>query len=496
MEDWLEKLIKEIIWKAFQDAIGKLSSLIEEKLAELTPGKKLASSPLVAVVASDETSVTLLVRGRFKLWDGAAAPFMRVQVKVSKELDDQLSPPIQILEWQTVIGDLLITKKNLWSMALGFGWDQGTVLCRLAAKVIPAGLGFDILVQGLDEQGLVIGIDADLPSPIPLGASGLALSGVGGDFAYNFIARLNNGVPKPPATTWDESTWDASDYVAWAQGQDVDRWVAGPPEQTAVGIGLRADLRDIMTMGWLLSLGPIGLAVLTPGPVFILGGRGRLLNSPSIEVEGYTAVDVASQSMALGLGLKASVPPEGKLRLLHAKGSMDAYFSLQRPSDWYLRLGTNKSPIAARILDELEADVFLMLGHDAIPKPDGTAGDGVFFGVGIAYGAEWKAWIVEVVAKIGARAALAVGWNPLELGGEFAIWGELGLKVWEIGLKILLALDVAGYVAEPTRLKGQAGWKLDLPWLLPGLEGAIEYSLGESNAAPKLNSPLLLGSSF
>jgi hypothetical protein len=494
MDDWFERLVKEIVWKAILDAVGELQGLakskIEEKLNELEPGKELSSSPLVQVVTVDTQSVTLLVRGRFKLFDGAAAPFIRLQVRVSKTVDAQLSPPLTILNWDTVVGDLQIKKDGVFTAELGFGWDRGAWLGRGAFKVIPAGFGLDILLGGLDERGLMVGIDVDLPSPIPLGSSGAMLSGVGGDFAYNFVPRLNNGVPKQPPGT----PWDASDYVGWAKNTELDRWQSGPPDQTAVGVGLRADFGDLMTFGWLVSLEPVGVAILTPGPIFVLGGKGKLINSDSIALEGYAAIDIVSESIALGLSMKASEPASGDFKFLEAKGSLDTFFSFERPSDWYVRFGTRSSPISAKVLMALDAEVYLMLGSGAVPSPDGTTNDGVFFGLLIAYGGEWKAWIVSVVAKIGAQAALGVGWNPFQLGGAFAIFGELGLKVWKFGLKIVLQTGLTGYIANPTKLTGDVSWKLDLPWPIPDVSGTVAYSLGDSDGPPDLKSPLLLGS--
>jgi hypothetical protein len=37
--------------------------------------------------------------------------------------------------------------------------------------MIQAGLGLDLLFSGLDERGLMVGIDGYLPLPIPLGAA-------------------------------------------------------------------------------------------------------------------------------------------------------------------------------------------------------------------------------------------------------------------------------------------------------------------------------------
>jgi hypothetical protein len=491
MDDWFEHLVKDVIWKGIQDAVGDLeaeaSSAIHDELNGLHTGDKLSSSPLVQVVATDAASVTLLVRGRFKLFGGAAQPFIRIQVRVSKTVDAELSPPLTILHWDTVVGDLKIEKANVFTAELGFGYDAGAWLGRGAFKVIPAGFGLDLLLGGLDERGLMVGIDIHLPAPIPLGSSGAVLTGVGGDFAYNFVARLNNGVPQP-------TPWDATDYVAWAKDQELDRWVAGPPEETAVGIGLRAGFGDLPTLGWMLSLDPIGLAVLTPGPIFILGGKGKLINTDAIEAEGYVAVDIPSASMALGLGVQAKVPKSGDFKLLEAGGSLDAFFSFDRPSDWFVRFGTNTSPVKGKVFKALEADLFLMLGHGAVPAPDGTSHDGISFGVGLALGDEWKWWIVEVVAKIGARVSVGIGWNPVELEGAFAIYGQLGLKIWEFGFKIVLQADLTGHVPKPTKLSGDAHFNLDLPWPIPDVDGTVAYTIGDSDGPPDLKSPLLLGS--
>src|SRR6266542_1741047 len=440
MDDWFDHLVKDVIWQGLQDWSGDLktksSGAIHDELKKLKPGDTLSGSPLVAVIAKSESddTVTLLIRGRFRVFGGSVAPFMRLQVVVSRKVDKSLDPPITITAWQTVVGDLAIKKDGVFTAELAFGWDQGAWLGRGAFKVLPPGFGLDLLLGGLDERGLMVGIDTDLPSPIPLG-NGMVLTGVGGEFAYNFIPRLNKG-------QWQATPWNATDYVAWAKDDEdagPDRWVQGAPELSAVGIGLHADFGDLPTMGWLLKLQPIGLAVLTPGPVFILGGKGTLLNAgDAIKLQGYVAVDIPSSSMALGLDFHGLEPEKGDFKFLDVHGSLDGFFSFDRPADWYLRLGTRTSPVSAKVLKGLDADLFLMVGHGAMPSPDGGNDVGVFMGLGIAYGEEWKVSIVYVVAKIGARAALGVGWDPLEVGGSFGIYGELGLKVWGLGLKVVL----------------------------------------------------------
>ncbi len=490
MDDWFDHLVKDVVWKAIQDEVGSLegqaAAAIQDKLADLNPGDKLSSSPLVQVVTTDATSLTLLVRGRFKLFGGAVAPFIRIQVRVAKTVDEHLDPPLTVLRWDAVAGDLQITKEGVFTAELGFGYADGAWLGRGAFRVLPAGFGLDLLLGGLDERGLMVGIDLHLPAPIPLGNSGAVLTGVGGDFAYNFVPRLNNGVPKPAG-------WDATDYVAWAKNAELDRWEPGPADKTAVGIGLHAGFGDLPTLGWMMSLDPIGLAVITPGPIFILGGKGKLINTSAIEAEGYVAVDIPSGSMALGLDVHAQVPRTGELKLLDARGSVEAFFSFQRPADWFVHFGTSTAPVKGKVFKGLDADLFLMLGHAAVTAPDGTSHDGIFFGAGLAVGESWKWWVIEVVARIGGRVAVGIGWNPLELEGAFAIYGELGLKIWEFGFKVVLQADLTGHVPKPTKLTGDVHFNLDLPWPIPDVDGTLSYTIGESGGPPDLKSPLQLG---
>lgn len=222
MDKWFEDLVKDTIWNAVKDALGDLdswASKVEAELGKLKTGDTLSGSPLVAVVATEPgKSLTFLIRGRFNLFGGAVAPFVRIQVKVS--VDNKLSPPLKIAGWDTVVGDLQIKKEDVFTAELAFGYDEGAWLGRGAFKIIPGGFGLDLLLGGIDERGLVVGIDVDLPNPIPLGSSGAVLTGVGGSFAYNFVPRLGSGVPKSSG-----APWDVTDYVEWAK-QDPDN----PPD--------------------------------------------------------------------------------------------------------------------------------------------------------------------------------------------------------------------------------------------------------------------------
>ena len=493
MNQWLDDLFREIIWQALIDMWADIATWTEDKIEtklkelqeEVGKEKPLSSSPLVRVSNYTTTTdpevdhITFLIRGRVPLFKGVESVFMRVEVTASTDIDLMTGDfPIAIVDWITVIGDLKISKKNVFSAQLGLGYDDGVWMGRGAVKIEPAGFGLDLYLGGLSDRGVMIGLAIDLPAPIPLGSSGLGLSGMGGDFAYNFIARLEKaGLPvTDPA---------ADDYVTWARDVEVlNRWETGPIDQTVVGVGINTDLVTLMDNGYVLKLAPIGLAVLTPGPVFVLGGVGKLLSSDSARLEGYIVVDIASASMALGMGVQVKIPKEGKTYLLRAEGVLDAFFSFKHPSAWYINLGTQEKHISGKILsDLLRAELFFMINNYRMA-----------FGAGISIGGKWNWWIITLIARVGARVAATIGWNPVLLEGMFEIWGELGIKIWKFSFILSGSAKVLGHTPDPTKLDVTFHYKLNLPWPIPDVTGDKTLTLGDEDPqSPIVASPLLAG---
>ncbi|MGD2091977.1 MAG: hypothetical protein PVH61_37740 [Candidatus Aminicenantes bacterium] len=488
MVTWFAELIKEKIWQALVDSVkdllNKAESEVEDYLRdkdEIEKGKNLSTNPLVKVlyVNEDEDTLTLLLRGRFKLFkDAITSAFTRIEVIISRDVDFTLSSfPIDIKEWRTIIADISFGKKNVFDAALTLGYDNGVWLGGGKVKILPAGFGLDVFSsQGINDQGGVFEIDTDFSAPIPLGSTGVYLEGIVGELAFNFIPRLENeGVPVARPT--------AEHYTAWAFNHETDRWKFGPIEETASGIAIGADLADKTRS---MRLEPAGLAVLTPGPVFILGGKGILLNSASTKLKGYIVVDVASDSLALGLAAKIKIPASGSNKLIEGHGVLDAFFPFKGSSLWHINFGTEKKPIKAKILkDVFRCDLYLMISQSKIQ-----------FGAGISIGGEWKWKIITFTARIGARAGATIGWNPRELLGEFEINGELGIAIWKLKFILKGFARVIGNIPEPNKLGFELEYKLKLPWPAPTIKGkkTISYS-DEEPLGPPLESPLLVGTS-
>jgi hypothetical protein len=498
MVDWFEELVVGVIWKAIDDALkslaGKAETEIITALRGLTAGQQLASSPLVKVLAVDNAAdtVTLLVRGAFSF--SGTTPFLRVEVVVSRSNVHLTggAPPIDVLTWQTVIGDLKIVKDGAFEGSLGFGVDGDAMVGEGSLKLLPIKAGAAIY-GGISDRGMVLGLDAEIPpgAAVPLGPTGLGLRGLGGDFAYNFMARLEEGgieIPKP----------SAKDYVVWARDRaSIDRWKAAPIDKTTVGVGIRTVLCTMADQGFAFELNPIGFSLLTPGAL-VLGGKGVLLKRKGFGAEGYFVVDVASASLALGVGVNIeikAIPDElnsgFNVTLLKGSGQLDMFFSFSDPTAWSLDVGTESRPVRLEVLTDVpvinilfseKAEAYFRINHHRIS-----------FGAKIGIGGSFKVGrLIELVARLETSFAAYIGWDPFLVRAQIKVLGELGIKVWEFGFLISGEASPTVYFPSPTLFRFEVSFKLDLPWPIPDISASKAF--GDDIATPPgLTCPLLAG---
>ncbi|GGD90071.1 hypothetical protein GCM10010911_55880 [Paenibacillus nasutitermitis] len=490
MFEWFEKMIREVIWKAIADFVEALPGMAEDKLYEflhdLKAGEVLASSPLVKIIAVNdaEETVTVLVRGAFPF--SGVTPFMRIEAVISRARADihvtGEDPPIRIKQWQTVLGDLSVKSEGKYKGALGFGFDgeRGSWMGQGSLKLIPLGIGAAIY-GGFSERGLVLGLDGELPkgASIPLGPTGLGLRGIGGDFAYNFVARLEKeGMPIAHPT--------AEDYVKWARDTgSIDRWMAGPIDHTSVGVGIRTIICTKADEGFAFELNPVGFAFLLPGGTFIFGGKGKLLQKEGFGAEGFFVFDADSASLALGVGVNVD------LELLDGSGQLDLFFSFSDPDAWYLDLGTESKPVKLEVLKKVpvirllfsqKAEAYFRINHHRIAF-GGTLAIGGSFEIGD---------ILKLFAKLAVSLHAYVGWDPLLVNARIKVHGEIGIKIWKFEFVLSGDADAEVYFPTPTLFRFEIKGNLNLPWPIPDV--SFSKSFGDDVVRPpSISSPLAAG---
>ncbi|MGQ3054832.1 MAG: hypothetical protein ACT6S0_23840, partial [Roseateles sp.] len=306
----------------------------------------------------------------------------------------------------------------------------------MEASIVPLGnLGAraDVETSG-DMLKLALGVD--LPGPLPLGSSGLAIYGIGGVFAIN-------GQPRPVAP--------GQDPVQAALDWDYTQPGAFVPAP-AFSFGLEAVIGTAPDLGFTFSA-RAGLFVTTPDIVVrgslegrYMGPRMKIARGGNdlslLQAKGVILVDPAD-------GVTVAV--EGKYEIPHILTTVvpvGAHFPT-RSADWFIHLGADghagesreRGPVRSIFLPDIvgqSSDAYLMMrGNGITAWPRGgpfTFGPGSFviaFGVGfdIVYGLKPVVW-----ADVFARADILVATHPLSFVGMGTIGGGLHIGIFSVGI--------------------------------------------------------------
>lgn len=492
----IEEAINNIVDATLDDGVGAGLTYLKEVYED--EGKKgiVSSSPLLKVIKYSDVDtdkyshfITLLFRGK-KSFGSFGPVFLRSEIKLSIKKEDNTKIGNCDIELISLMGDLTMKKDKVYEAAVGFGVSDKTLnspaqylVGHGKLKLLPPnGFGLDVKTA-FSQEGFYMDIGLDIPTPIPLGITGLGLAGVNGLFAHNFEPNIDN--PHPTA----------KEYASWAHNNEIDSWKPDRDNVTSTGIGLGADLISLSDNGKLFSLRPVGLSLLLPGPVFILGGKGKIIGDPKVKIagstnleeyvdgempsngegliniEGYFVVDINPFSLAMDLKTNMNVLNGSKIKLIKASGILQSYFSAGNPSDWYINFGTKNNPIACKMIAGLiTAQMYLMMNSKKIQ-----------YGSSLAINLQGGFWKIKFFVIAGAKAYASIGRNPTLIEAELAIWAEIGIRLWRFKYSHSVEIKVGATIPKPSELSLSITIKIDLPWPLSDKKGTSKFTLGDSN---------------
>ncbi|WP_457446371.1 hypothetical protein [Roseateles sp. P5_E4] len=307
----------------------------------------------------------------------------------------------------------------------------------MEASIMPLGkLGASAEIETEGEM-LKLALGVDLPGPLPLANSGLAIYGVGGMFAINAKPK-----PVPPG---DDPVQAALDWDYREAGMFVE-------ETGAFSFGLEAVIGTAPDMGFTFSA-RAGLFVTTPDIIVRGSVEGRYMgprmkiarggNDLSLlQAKGVILVDPAD-------GVTIAVEGEYKIpHIVTTTVPVGAHFPTES-ADWFIHLGADgypaesreRGPVRSIFLPDIvgqSSDAYLMIRGNGINNwPRGgtfCAAPGSFvlaFGVGfdIVYGFKPVVW-----ADVFARADILVATHPMSFVGAGTIGGGLHIGIFSVGI--------------------------------------------------------------
>ena len=307
---------------------------------------------------------------------------------------------------------------------------------RLKFQLPEAGFELDAQCSIIEVSGtpsfaaIFLTLDLELPVGIPLWATGLAIYGLNGLFAWHY---------HPAAATTHQLP---TDWVGWFTGSpgpgatQLGKWapasaLEAPDDVKEVGAGIT--LATLPDVGFSLHARTT-FVVLIPGPVLILAGSLNFLVLPE-ELDDATAteqgtfdviIDYDGNAETLTVEIDANFSEDPVISLT---GTAAAFFDFQDATKWYLHLGTQPKPFQAQAIKIFNASAYFDIDNNEIQ-----------LGAAAEFNQDYKLGPLEAKVAIGAAAQLTVVYRPGALDGTASLNGDIKLAAF--GLSIELALDV------------------------------------------------------
>jgi hypothetical protein len=334
----------------------------------------------------------------------------------------------------------------------------------------------------------------ELPSGIPLGNSGVAIFGFAGLFAYQM--EPNKGRhdlhPELPA---NEGWYDNEDgSPGWYKRDEIGvtdlkhKW---DPMRDSLAFGVGATLGTMSDNGTTFH-GKFLLAIVFPGPIIMLEGRGDLLKKRADATGGSKTVSeplfrsISVLDFRLGtitLGLSAWYKYDEKGSIIDITGSAEAFFDFNNPGAWHIYIGRDEPQqyrVHAYIFKKLfEANSYFMLSKRGLKT-----------GVWVALKLGWSYGPLTAKLEVSLDGKANVSLRPPHYYSSLLIRGSLELAVFGYGASIIVEAGANADVDDPFHILLELYGKLKLPWPLPSFEGTFKKEWGPDPVPPPLPVPL------
>lgn len=347
-------------------------------------------------------------------------------------------------------------------------------------------------VSGRSATAIFIALEAEFPSAIPLGGSGLGIYGLLGLFAMHYQRTENPALDLPALAWFDEVVHgNVLDIQGWQPA--LDRW--------SFGVGA---ILGTMEGGFALNLKGMFMLEL-PGPRILIFVKAQILkvipeevkNEENAETAGILAVmDLDFNLGRLTIGLTFEYDIE---KILSLRIPIESRFSFDNPDNWHLFIGKQSAPATAEILEIAKGYAFIMISGNGLTLNKKTGGTlqlqgfslGFGFGASLILGDQDSGLYLEV----GGDLLAAIGFAPFHIYGYLELRGQLHL--WFVTVSAWASLEVEAVPTAPgsssmtVRIHGEACGKVSFFFF--DVEGCVEINIGPDELPPLPPPDLITG---
>jgi hypothetical protein len=335
-----------------------------------------------------------------------------------------------------------------------------------------------------------LGITVDLPTPLPLAASGVGIYGFSGLFAMHYRRDEAERVP-------GESVSPALKWLVKADGEPAS--LVGPggvrlwePEfdRWSFGVGV---MLGTMEGGFLLNLR--GMFVLElPGPRILIFVKIVVVETlkdlkPAADLQvgilGVVDLDFEHERFTVGVIVDLEIKD-----LVQIKLPIEVFFDLEDSRAWHVHIGTFQAPASAQVLNIVRGYGYFMIGGEDIngwpgrgPEPNRQL-PGIAVATGVGASVTLGSESVGLYLKVAAGADLGVAFSPYFMAGNIYLDGILRLFIVSIEAHGNLIVEAP----EPTFIDGEICGKVSFFFF--SVKGCVGLQIGDN--ARDLRAPELV----
>jgi hypothetical protein len=296
-----------------------------------------------------------------------------------------------------------------------------------------------------DVPAFLIDVGFEIPTPIPLGPTGLGIYGLRGLVGSNYVAT------KKAAGLTEDAKWyeyyKAKIAPDYKQGIQASKFEGKPGFSIGAGVSLATSTDS----GKVFSAKVFFLLSLPE--VFLIEGQAAILKErigldSTIDPPFYAFISITSQSVETALGANFPIPDSGdnKGDIVKVDALIEIAFFFGNSLGWYVNFGRDlpeEKRIRARILTLFDAYFYLMLSSSGIKT-----------GAGVSYKLDKKFGPLRarLVAYIDVWGELS--FKPIQVGGGMRLGGELTLTLFGIGFSISAEAGISAEAPYPFVISG------------------------------------------
>lgn len=288
----------------------------------------------------------------------------------------------------------------------------------------------------------IVDVELEIPTPIPLGPTGLGIYGFRGLIGNHYVAS------KPYIGLNEDDSW--FEYLKKKvpprnkQGIGIEKF---DPGRKGFSLGVGATIATMGDDGWAFS-SKVFIMISLPELLLIEGQANVLHKRLGINSEDdppfYAFLILDKNSVQAGIGVNYKLPDSGEILAL--RGEMQMAFFFSNSTAWYINIGRDlpeDKRIQARLFTLFNAYAYVMISNKGI-----KAGAGAKFEMQKRFGP----------VRLGLYAFIDtkgfISFKPIQIGGAIVLGGGVYIRVGRFGIELHVTAGLSAEAPMPFVISG------------------------------------------